>query len=83
MRKYTDKDIEQAKQDLEDKWGITNDRELFKLIGIDRGDHKSMIHAWVRYQSMYEYRDGYEDCESSIVSDIEDMLSKYYQSGEL
>lgn len=61
--------IDSLKQELREKFGISNDRELTKKLGIKPED-KAMLYKWIEYQNAYSYREGFEHGQETPKSQV-------------
>lgn len=66
--------IEELKQELKEKHGISTDRDLVKKLGIVKEEDKAALFVWIRYQGAYEYRDGYDNGREDLKRDIADFI---------
>lgn len=66
--------IQELKQELRDKFNISNDRDLIKRLEI-KDEDKGMLFAWIRYQSAYEYRDGWNNGREDLTDQIVELLT--------
>jgi hypothetical protein len=72
-----EKRISKAKKALRDK-GISNDRQLINLLKLnDTG--ANLFHLWVKYQGLYEYRNGYNDAcnEYPTYAERQELQAKF------
>ncbi len=67
------KELNTIATDLFKKHNIRTDRDLTKKLKLNK-EQKDIFFAWVKYQSLFEYRKGLEDGEESVRSQLKELL---------
>ena len=52
--------IQLSKKELLEKYSITTDKDLIKKLGLNQ-EQKDILFAWIKYQGLFEYRNGFND----------------------
>lgn len=68
-----DDNIKELKQNLLDQYSINTDRDLFKQLGLT-DENKSKVHAWIRYQCAFAYKEGYENGQRDLKEKIQECI---------
>lgn len=66
-------ELDNLKRELSEKYGINTDRDLFNQLGIE-SEERMKVHAWIKYQCAYSYREGLLNGRLELRDTIRDFL---------
>lgn len=71
--------IQLSKKELLEKYSITTDKDLIKNLGLNQ-EQKDILFAWIKYQGLFEYRNGFNDGLNNDPIILKDVNSNENQS---